>query len=298
MDMKEVEKYRPIPRGGLKLLAGVAVIALACVGIGFLLEESTTVAWAWLSAGGSFTTMLTVGAFVLGLGDYLRRNVTGYNVWFWRDEEQKIRVSFTRRNTKEDRDSSPLPCPVIKVPLGGWLNSTGCVYRLWFGKVGRAQGWRVRFPSDPWRNALSPHVTLINAEGHSVTLGIGIALDFCEYYFTGDRTTEWLLPVDVMLGDIKRLTAERDEAKKRIETVQEELRRAESQVDCWLREACKWNAVIREAIVRLDATKRFVKSKQGREVREWLAARLKELDPMGSYESGAQARVSAQDAGA
>ncbi|MFA5413678.1 MAG: hypothetical protein WC348_04030 [Patescibacteria group bacterium] len=280
MDLQELEKYRPIPWGGLHILIWLLLVPLlAAFGCAYLATKIPGYPFdfwgAWVSS--------CAAMFVVGLSrrrraelrDYWQKTVRAYNAWFWRDEKQKIQVSFTRRGKKGDEDSNPLPCPVIKVPLGGWFNSSGGVYRRHFNEVGLAQGWKVRFPSDPWRNALSPHVTLIDAEGHSITLGIGVALDFCEYYFTGDRTTEWLLPVDVMLEEIKRLSRERDEAKKRAEELERKWKMA-----CQQREDAL--SAIAEAIGRIDATKRFIKSDQGQAIRTWLNGRLAAMAPVGA----------------
>ncbi|MBI5071826.1 hypothetical protein HZB93_02980 [Candidatus Falkowbacteria bacterium] len=283
MDLQEVQKYRPIPKGGLKLLVFPLLFLL-----------SATVLWVivhydldkekWVMRGGIILGLVTILmlAEIIGvrhpirwLRDYWWRNVKGYNAWYWRDEEQKIQVSFTRRGEKEDEYAVFLKCPVIKVPLGGWFNSWGCVYRHRFNEVGQAQGWKVRLPSDPWRNALSPHVTLVDAENHSITPDIGTALDFCEYYFIDDRVYEWILRASVMLVDIKRLMAERDEAKKRAEELEGKWKTA-----CRQREDAL--SVIAEAIGRIDATKRFIKSDQAQAIRKWLSGRLAAMAPVGA----------------
>lgn len=263
MDLQELEKYRPIPRGGLFLLAGVALSALACARIGFLLEENTTAMWAWMSAGGSFSVMLIVCAFVFGIGDYLRRNVRAYNAWHWRkeDDEQIIQVAVTPRGKEEGRDLEfPPRCPIIKVPLGGWFNSSGGVY--WCGangKVSRVQGWTVKRPPRDKSDIDFPRVTLEDQEGQSITLYLGVALDFFEYYFTaGASAFEWSGKIGRMIEDIARFRRERDEARDQ------------------LKDAI---AQIVGTIDHLDATKRFIKSKQAQEIRRGLVCELERILP-------------------
>lgn len=305
MELREVEKFRPIPRGGLKLLVFplliLSVMATIWVSTLFVIGKD-----AWANKG--FVALLTLisAASIVGMplfisryplrwsGDYLRRNVRGHNAWFWRDEGE-IRVVVTRRGKGEGKDLKfPSSCPIIKIPLGGWFNSSGGVYWCHFdGKVGRVQGWTVKRPSWIRDDVHFPRATLIDSEGQSITIYVGTALDFFKYR---TNSVDWSWVVDGMLEDIKRLGQERDEVKKRAETLEGELSTVRDRLDCALR-------AMDEAIVGIKNTSRLGKSKEAKRIREGLIEDLLQIAPSGHprrlvYElASSQAAAEAQAGG-
>jgi hypothetical protein len=331
MDLQELKKYRPIPRGGLKLLAGVVVIFFACVGVGFLLEESTTAAWAWLSAGGLFTTMLTIVAILSRIDDYWRRNVKGCSIAVFRDDAGNCQMEGPHTREIIRVGMKLWGRIVLILPLGGWFNRAYILCsENYVGKSGisaerELSKWRVEVV-DIHTQAIV--VRLIDRRGDRVTVSAKDALEILERFsarleaFTNtwdavvshglivervfvkeheetqrvfrehlnklfqlvDAATGHVVPptgedtADWTVTQVRRLITERDEAKRKLK---EALAREGEEIGRVNKLAWKYAELLMHVIDRLDATKRFIKSRQALEIRKELMCELHQCLPSG-----------------
>ncbi len=264
MDLKELEKYRPIRYGGLLVLAWLALSILAGMGFRFLLQKAVDDSnFVWQCAGFLSAAVLLIGVLVFRANNYWRRNVRGYALCGWRGDKGEIQWGVAT----EVRDLS------LVLALGGWFRRSHIV--CWAGKFREGVGakamlsrWRVKLV-DIHAQAIT--VRLTDRCGDRVTVSAGNALEIFE------RFSARLWQDVVRHGLITEcvLTSERGEAKKRAEEFEGKWKTA-----CQQREDAL--VVVAEAIERIDAAKRFIKSKEAQRIREWLDGKLAAMAPMGA----------------
>ncbi len=255
MELQEVQKSRPIPRGGAKIAALVVMNLLVGFGaamIAFL--------WGWFESVGFWVCGSVVSGFMLVMDvfaahdklfrDYWWRNVKGYILWCWEDE------NGVRYDIVKPWDFRL----VLALPLGGWFKRG----RVWL-REGR------NFLEDPvwkveavWKDFF--HVRLTDRHGDCVHLLAEQALKYLYYAHTCSLATSvdgcgvggWMTLLGLRERGLDDANRERDEAQRN------------------LKEAL---AQIVGTIDHLDATKRFIRSKQAQEIRRGLVCELDRLLP-------------------
>lgn len=261
MDMQEVEKYRPIPWEGVRLLAWVALAALVALGgaffLGMIFPEASLSLEFWKGWMILFVIALTV-LFRLGarrINGYWERNVRGYTLWGWRDFQGEVKWEI----------ALILPYDLaIGVALGGWFRRS----RIICSAVTFCEGvdskkmlsrWRVNFVQIH-ANTGAIIVRLTDRYGNRVTVNAKDALEILERFSARLEafTNTWDAVVSHGFIVEHVLTKERDEARQQ------------------LKDAI---AQIVGTVDHLDATKRFIKSKQAQEIRRGLVCELERLLP-------------------
>ncbi len=273
MDWKEVEKYRAIRYGGLRVLVWMALSVLAGTGFGFFLEKAISDPnIAWQSAGCLSVVVLLVGVLVFRANNYWRRNVWGYVLWCWRDDKGEVQWAIGQTALHE---------LAIGLALGGWFrrSRTTCsavTFREGVNSKEMLSQWRVKLVRIH-TNTGAIIVRLTDRCGDRVTVNAKDALEILERFSARLEalTNTWDAVVRHGLIAERVRTEERDEAKKRAEEFERKWKTA-----CQQREDAL--STIAEAIGRIDATRRFIKSDQAQTVRAWLNGRLAAMAPVGA----------------
>lgn len=299
MELREVQKYRPIPWEGVRLLAWVALAALVALGGAFFLgmifpEASLSLAfwkgWVILCA------IVLTALFRLGaqrINGYWERNVRGYEACFWIDKDEGVDPDVGIWVEEMRRPPDWAPCELngrgkifLRVPLGGWFRKRGQLFRVVneTNKLYRApfRAWRiiVRQPiTDP---LIGSYIEVIDGKGDRIPLTVSETLRFAAWLSAGG-IQEWRHEVPYLLRAVRESRTElnetrdeRDEAKKRVETLEGELGAAVAGREDAI-------AAIDNAIIAIDATKRFQHhpSKEAKRIREGMIQDLLRLAPVG-----------------
>ena len=273
MDLQEVEKYRAIPRGGLKLLVFPVLLLLWVGAIWVVVLFVPGDLWVNEDAVNAII-FLTVALFmsvffplfcshpIKWLRDYWRRNVRGCSIAVFKDDAGNCQMEGPY--TREIIRTGMWPISLI-LPLGGWFNRAYILCaKNYVGKPGvnadeHLSKWRVELV------ALHVHteavtVRLVDRLGDRVTVSAKDALEILERFSARLEgcTNTWDAVVSYILIAERVRTAERDEA-------QHQLKDAIAQIV--------------GAVDHLDATKRFIKSKQAQAIRRGLVCELNRLLP-------------------
>ncbi len=192
------------------------------------------------------------------LSEYWRRNVRGYNFACWHNYYRKVCFAPVKRGEKRPVISGlrgEYRKPFITFPLGGWGRRRG---GLWdhsrYGLDGeggyRIKGWTVKRCGPV--NLGEPGATLISRiddEGQSLTQDVHAALNHFTYCFYSRQLFLWRNEIPKLLREIAQLQAHREKDQE------------------MLAFAVK---ALKEAVDELDASKRFIKSKEAQRLRERL----------------------------
>lgn len=285
MDWKELERYRPIPWGGVKFFLGlVATLVLTANGalIALFMHK-------WIPdlpgdleiAPGVFLGMsIMLGVWIYAvtgsrrewLENYWRRNVKGHNAWFWCDDKGKVQWGISR--LAEERILA------LCLPLGGWFRK-GRIDRGVFDSIGMCDSisrswfkrWQVKLTTlNQWRVS----VELRDPEGGRACLDVEVALELGQAvrWCGGNKEATVSSAIELLLADRQKVHSERDETKLKVLALRGELASAESELGNAL-------AVIDKAIVAIKNTSRLGKSKEAQRIREGLVNGLVHSAPMG-----------------
>jgi hypothetical protein len=304
-EVREVEKYRAITWGGLKFFLGF-VATLVLTGNGVLI---TMFMYKWIpdlpgdleilpgvllgmSIMLGVTIYATTGSRRRWIEDYWRRNIRGYEACFWIKNDEGVDPDVSIWVEEMRRPPYWAPCEMngrgkifLRVPLGGWFRRSGLLYRIG-GEYPNLQ----RMPFRAWRVIVRKPITdplvgacieVIDGKGDRIPFTVSATLRFAEWLSAGG-IQEWRHQVPDLLravfesrAELNRTSDERDEVKKRAEELERKWKTA-----CQQREDAL--SAIAEAIGRIDATKRFIKSDQAQTIRTWLNGRLAAMAPVGA----------------
>ncbi len=284
MDLYEVEKYRPIPRGGLKLLVALMMYVMISLGVAALNGWATFVLTSKvpdLAVSVSIGVGSTIVLFLLSLlgsrypiswfRDYWRRNVWGYVLWCWRDDKGEVQWAIGQTALHE---------LAIGLALGGWFRRS----RITCPAVTFREGVNSKEMLSRWRVKLveihactqTIIVRLKDWRGDRVTVNAKDALEILERFSARLEALDNLWDAIVRHGLIAERvrTEERDEAKLEILKLRGDLASVKSELENAL-------VVIDKAIAAIKNTSRLGKSKEAQRIREGLIDGLVHSAPMG-----------------
>jgi len=271
MDLRELEKYRPIPWGGARLLAWVAstlLIALGCAYLATKIPGYPLNFWGalMLSCAATFAVSFSRQRREV-LRDYWRRNVRGYLFWCGRDSQGKMQWGI-KWTTLGDL--------AIGLPLGGWFRRRGQIKTVVHLVHERLVGWSLRRCVEGEAFELVYRHRDDKVE-ERISVSAESALHYLEIVASGELRHLGLSGLVSYLDKTRDVAqSERDEAKKRVGELKSEL----GVNTHWLDEAL---AALDRAIVAIDATRRFKHhpSKEAQRIREEMIADLLRIAPLG-----------------
>lgn len=261
MDWNELKKYRPIPKGGLKVAALVVIDLMVGFGVAALIAFF----YKWFELVGFWVCGSTVSSFMLVadifaahdklFSGFWRRNVRGYTLWGWRDENDRVRWEL----------ALVLPYDLaIGVALGGWFRRS----RIICSAVTFREGVNSKEMLSKWRVKVAQiHVCtrtiivrLTDRCGDRVTVNAKDALEILERFSARLEAigNGWQDVVRHGLIYERVRTTERDEAVR--------------QRDHAFLAMLKADAAIK-------GTSRFQKSKDAKRIREGLIRDILEIAP-------------------
>lgn len=298
MEWKELERYRPIPREGARLLAWVALAALVALGdaffLGMIFPEATLSIDFWkgwmILYAIALTTLFRLGAE--RINDYWRLNVRSYDACFWIKNDDGIDPDVGVQIIERHRSSYWMPCELnehgkifLRVPLGGWFQKQGLLYRV--TGEGRSserspfRAWRIKV-RQPITDPYDSCIEVIDGKGDRIPLTVSATLRFAAWLSVGG-IQEWRHEVPDLLRAVRESRAEldevrreRDEAMKQAETLDGEVRAGLARRNAAL-------AAMHRTIVAIKGTSRFGKSKDAKRIREDLEETLRAIIPKGAH---------------
>lgn len=207
-----------------------------------------------------------------------RRNVVGYDAWFWILDNQGVdpdvgviivsRGNMSLKNRSLE-SSSALAARgkhnnFLRVPLGGWFRRRQgqLFYCDSSDYLLLTMAWRVRAPKPITDPIAGQYVELIDGKGDAIALTVGETLRFAHQIHGGIQ--EWRHEVPNLLREVRERRREIAEIRAEREEVMEALLAAKRHE----------RELLEETIGQLDATKRFIRSKQAKKIRDDLAMRL------------------------
>lgn len=249
----ELQESRPLKLGGLRVLISLAVSIFFGVLIFHLglLKPRADVISIWFMGVVATVVWLFVGLLLTGgrypaiwLRQYWQRNVRGYAVAYWLDDQGKLVGRISTRLPPPYRWMSGRS-PTIYLPLGGWL------HRPRFADHNsnlHEHGVRVRWP---WFEPTPDKVWVSDRDGARAKLWVHDALVLWGPRHLRGLQHYWFDHCYIMLRDIERL--ERDHATAL--------------------------ALLLDVHDRIVATKRFIKSTQAQAIAHDLRQKLSGLLP-------------------
>lgn len=199
-------------------------------------------------------------------------NIIGHNLWLYRDKPCSCREHWDIIHCVLPRGKTPENVTTaLVIPLGGWFNRP----HLWIVSELNSQGyadlwWRVKIKRHIFKLLMSDlrdldqvYVTIIWREDQRLNMGVGGLLDFLDY--VRDFSTPMPSPGSTLHQMIKNVRA---------------LDSARASSDHIFNRAL---GMLRETASRLEKTKRFVKSKEGAAIREWLTNELEKHFPIRAF---------------
>ncbi len=250
----ELAASRPLRLGGLRVLIALVVSNLFGIFTTYVVlrrppGDAITAGFAGIV--GSVAVLIPLALVLTGCGNpvdwlrqYWRRNVRGYAVTYWLDNQGKLMGRISCRRLQYWR-SAFLCSPTIYLPLGGWLHRPSFVDRD--DNLHKFYGVRVRWP----RFELTPDkVWVADRDGAYVKLWMIDAL-----VLWGARGScmghDWSEICVTMVRNLERLEREHQTAL----------------------------TVLLDVYDRIVATKRFIKSTQAKAIADDLRQKLNGLLP-------------------
>ncbi|MBU1146430.1 hypothetical protein KKD80_02700 [Patescibacteria group bacterium] len=301
MEWKELERYRPIPKGGLKLLGLLFIIFLFAAVCLFLSQtnwEGSPMVVVGRIVG--YLVIVAIGVLLFNpplyfwrLRGYWRLNILSYDACFWIKNDEGVDPDIGVQIIERHRSPYWMPCELnergktfLRVPLGGLFRKRGQLFGVMkgFGEPSRVEfrAWRVivRQPvTDPLTDSC---IEVVDNKGDRVPLTVSETLRFAAWIGSGG-IQEWRHEVPDLLrafresrAELAEVRRERDEAKKRVEALEGELGVAVAQREDAL-------TAIDNTIIAIDATKRFKHhpSKEAMRIREAMIRDLLHIAPLG-----------------
>ena len=209
---------------------------------------------------------------------YWRRNVIGYTAIYWLGDEGEMQIDIRPRGKVKDwfrsRNKQDF---ALYLNLGGWLRrpqrltewscrlGTGLKTRLAYPQ--HYAGWKIRWIKERGQYGTGvtfPTVRITDEYGNSLQLNLNRALVLLIYNnLLSDPSTNLMGFTDVLF----------DHANQ-IPNLQLIARNGERQENQLLE-------IIYETVTRLYQTKRFQKSKEGQDIRQWLTEQAMKMLPQG-----------------
>lgn len=282
-------RYKPIKDAGQRLLKGIVLASLAVflflTSLPYILWNIHGLSCANLLYVKTFITYLGSGVIVLAwiisvsfslrnnlVGDYISCNIIGYEVVCWRDNKGKTHKKiFPRLIFFGGRpfSSTYFDCKIyLSLPLGGWF-ARGKIFngkhivKQWHVSLKRC----FRYSSD---EQIVLVVSLSDHCGDSVTVKAE------EMFNIVDDPT-----LNKWESLVKHLLTFEHDARDRFNKLKEKQSELEdAKVTAEFKNDASLSVLI-QTIDRLEATKRFIKSKQAQEIRAWLIDELLKILPDG-----------------
>lgn len=245
---EELRQSRPLQLGGLRLLIALVVPVLVGIPVTYAVSRQTgydVIGVGFLGIGVSTTALglmvlAAAGNPVDWLREYWCRNVRGYAVAYWLDDQGKLVGQITTRLPPDWRSMSG-ESRTIYLPLGGWLHRPRFADR--YVNLHK-RGIRVRWP---WYEGTPDKVWVADRDGARVKLWMHDALVLRGFGVGHD----WFEICSKMLRDLERLEREHTAAL----------------------------ALLLDVYDRIVATKRFIKSTQAKAITDDLRRQLNGLLP-------------------
>lgn len=233
---------------------------------------------------GALTLSLALRA-LNGFGEFKKRNIIGYNLWIFLDKPCSCREhwrimcqAFPRGDVKPDTNAA------LVIPLGGWFNRS----KLWFKKEGDADGydinmfWRLsKFgEKDAWFSNLRDekysvvHLTLNWRDQSRIVFTVPEIIKYLEFML--EHSLKPSTPPEYMISDAIRTIAKNRDCIEELEAVKIRLTSEKVELE---KHREKMEVLLAEAARRLNATKRFIKSKEGAALHEWINSEMAKLLP-------------------
>jgi len=285
-------KYRAMPRAVLKMFGVVAFVgvlvyvyfrSLQLVYAGEKWALVTLIPCAGLLAIGAlrlFVFDVIEFFFIPGLSHatvfgwlkrYWQRNVVGNTLWLWR-LDGRLEGTVLRRGVAFDRKvhlppKLSRPIAIIGIPLGGWFRSGNrmiAIHSIYYTADGRAnESTRVRLV-----NMTVDYATIElrgATDGSRMRLSILDALDFLQRTIDAVGIVEWH---NIFFREPMWML------QRVLEVEARQLEQAQKRFDDMVVEHKKETIALIDDVVRdLNATKRFIKSKEAEAIRDRLLAR-------------------------
>jgi len=239
--IKWLDKYRAIPYGGLAMsMMGTFVLALVIICF-LLFPAGAAIA---LSIG-LMVTVLSISintGWISEIEKYWEKNVRGYYACFYRHEGNIVITTAEHGHPQLDLVEEECKATVgVFIPLGGWSVQAYVKYldkKLYIRVRERPEGYRF-------------NIFVRDCQGQGIWLDVNSSLQILEdkTRYAGNIFCPWDSYIQHLFDSRRLIDASRE--------------------DVWKKHSSLLS-LIKETIVRIDATKRFIKSKQAREIREWL----------------------------
>ena len=205
------------------------------------------------------------------LRHYWQRNVIGNTLWLWR-LDGRLEGTVLRRGVAFDRKvhlppKLSRPIAIIGIPLGGWFRSGNrmiAIHSIYYTADGRAnESTRVRLV-----NMTVDYATIElrgATDGSRMRLSILDALDFLQRTIDAVGIVEWH---NIFFREPMWML------QRVLEVEARQLEQAQKRFDDMVVEHKKETIALIDDVVRdLNATKRFIKSKEAEAIRDRLLAR-------------------------
>lgn len=150
---EELQESRPLTLGGLRVLIALVVPVLFGIFVTAVVlqqPDAHTIRAGITGVAASAVALFVLAAVFTGFGnpadwlrEYWQRNVRGYAVAYWLDDQGKLVGRISTRLLPNWRFMSDRS-PTIYLPLGGWLHRSRFAYSLDY--LHDLQGVRVRWP--------------------------------------------------------------------------------------------------------------------------------------------------------
>lgn len=292
MENQDLRELRPIRLGWLKALTPVVGLGIwqwlvmsQCMAVWKQQLNLEVVVYVVFSGFLVWFFALSRGAIKHFLG-YWRRNIVSYRVAFWLKDGQLCYGVYLRGQSTDlcqRLKVEPDVGPIVVLALGGWFHSS-CFYQSfvsWFsGESGnpderRKSGWRVQ----PDWSCSDVRARFTDCYGDAVNIPVEEFLRrkgdpaFVDAFRIG-----WRLIFQAAVNKIDQLRREGKWSIERLEWCQNEVVELRGQRDMLAGAVQEWAekyaVLLIGMIEQLDATKRFIKSKQAKAIREEMVAEL------------------------
>lgn len=292
------EKHRPIPRGALQVGSRIAfVLASPVIYFGVSWHWAEVKGWNNFDGRGQllgviacFCWMITaVAAWFYRnphghlFADYWRRNVRGYWLRVQRTAPGTQYKVVSRNRWMHLRD-----CPifgedgvVLFLKLGGWFGRSRAMKwnpRLMYWQ--KVENLRLDFLAGERLRAVAPYGAVEDVRVRIAGKGTGadscmLAIEHAVHYLSewGTGGSYWS-DVSSSITKFMDIAEALEQERIRHNELVAEAKRWQALAEMEETRATQITAVLIQTIHRLEATKRFVHSKEGRDLREWLREEL------------------------
>lgn len=179
----EVYKYRALPHGGVRLAGFLLALAALAVAMGLVAHRTGSAEAVAASSVGLCLVLFMLHQILLPEAQFVQwvrlwrdLNVHGYSLWMYVDQGGALYQKIL------PADATILPpahnTAVLRIPLGGWGNST----RAFWATGGATTSIYGIFAVRLYDIGPPPHIWIQDAEGSKVLMSVADALAFIGLY--------------------------------------------------------------------------------------------------------------------